>query len=67
VVHVPRGFATGYLVLEPDTEVLYFSDRAYKSELEAGIRWNDPVLTSIQWKISRPILSEKDGQWLDFK
>jgi dTDP-4-dehydrorhamnose 3,5-epimerase len=56
---VPRGFAHGYLTLEPDTEVLYKTDAYYDRAADAGIRWNDPAL-GIDWPVANPILSEKD-------
>ncbi|MBP0462581.1 dTDP-4-dehydrorhamnose 3,5-epimerase [Roseomonas sp. PWR1] len=56
---VPRGFAHGYLTLEPDTEVLYKTDAYYDRAADAGILWNDPAL-GIDWPVAAPILSEKD-------
>ncbi len=56
---VPRGFAHGYLTLEPDTEVLYKTDAYYARESDAAIRWDDPAL-GIAWPQVAPILSEKD-------
>lgn len=56
---VPRGFAHGYLTLEPDTEVLYKTDAYYAREADAAIRWNDPAL-GIAWPVAEPVLSEKD-------
>lgn len=64
---IPRGFATGYLVLSDDSEVVYFSDNDYKPESESGIRWNDPILEHIVWNIESPKVSEKDQSWSDFK
>lgn len=59
---VPKGYATGYLTLEDDTTVLYFSDELYKPESERGVRWDDPSL-NINWKIEPLFVSEKDKQW----
>lgn len=56
---VPRGFAHGYVTLEPDTEVLYKTDAYYDRATDAGIAWNDPAF-GIDWGIAEPILSEKD-------
>ncbi|UPY38285.1 dTDP-4-dehydrorhamnose 3,5-epimerase [Sediminicoccus sp. KRV36] len=58
---VPRGFAHGFLTLEPETEVLYKVDAEYDRATDAGIAWDDPVL-AINWPIPPHgvILSDKD-------
>jgi dTDP-4-dehydrorhamnose 3,5-epimerase len=56
---VPRGFAHGFVTLEPDTEVLYKVDAGYDRAADAGILWNDPAL-GIAWPVAEPILSDKD-------
>jgi dTDP-4-dehydrorhamnose 3,5-epimerase len=56
---VPRGFAHGYVTLEPDTEVLYKTDAPYDREADGGIAWDDPAF-GIAWPEGTPILSEKD-------
>ena len=65
-VLIPKGCATGYLVTQPNTTVLYYSDNAYKPESEGGIRWDDPTF-SFNWQTNnKPILSEKDMTWNNF-
>ena len=61
---VPRGFAHGFITLEPNTIVSYKVDAPYSREAEGGIRWNDPSL-KIKWPIpaNGPILAERDGQF----
>ena len=59
---VPRGFATGYLTLEPNSEVLYLSDNAYTPEYECGLHWNDPRL-GLNWLSRTPTVSDKDAAW----
>jgi len=63
---VPRGYATGYLCVEDNTEVLYLSDNDYNPKAERGIKWNDPTVT-INWETTKPLLSTKDSQWPDYK
>lgn len=57
---VPKGFAHGYLTLEPDTEVLYKVTNPYAPECDKGVLWSDSEI-GVEWPISSlPILSAKD-------
>ena len=56
---IPRGFAHGYVTLEPDTEFLYKVDAPYNAASDAGILWNDPDL-AVPWPDCAPVLSAKD-------
>lgn len=56
---VPRGFAHGYVTLEPDTEFLYKVDAPYDAHSDAGILWDDPDL-AVPWPDCAPVLSAKD-------
>ena len=58
---VPRGFAHGFLTLEPDTEVQYKVTAAYSREHDRVIRFDDPAI-GIDWPIAADavILSDKD-------
>ena len=64
---VPVGFAHGFCVLEPDTEVLYKVSAYYSSAHDRGLRWNDPEL-AIAWPVgpATAVLSDKDRSlpWL---
>jgi dTDP-4-dehydrorhamnose 3,5-epimerase len=64
-VFIPRGYATGYLTLEPDTQVLYMSDEEYAPEAERGISILDPLIQH-ELEIEAPILSDKDSNWPDW-
>ncbi|MFC4991198.1 dTDP-4-dehydrorhamnose 3,5-epimerase [Rubritalea tangerina] len=57
---VPKGFAHGYLTLEPDTEVLYKVTNRYAPECDKGVLWNDAEI-GVDWPLKgEPILSAKD-------
>ena len=58
-MYVPEGFAHGFQVLEPDSEMLYFHSMPYSPQNEWGVRWDDP-LVDIQWPLEPTDLSEKD-------
>ena len=58
---VPKGFAHGYVTLEPDTAVVYKVTTYFAPGHDAGIAWNDPAI-GIDWQLGTrtPILSGKD-------
>lgn len=61
-VLVPKGFAHGFLTLEPDTDVFYKVSAPYSSLHERGILWSDPAI-GIHWPLgdAKPVLSRKDA------
>ena len=63
-IFVPKGFAHGFVTLEPDMEVLYKVTSLYSPAHDRGLAWDDPDL-GIDWKIPAggPLLSERDRQW----
>ncbi|MFZ4753886.1 MAG: dTDP-4-dehydrorhamnose 3,5-epimerase [Chitinophagaceae bacterium] len=65
---VPRGFAHGYSVLEPDTIFVYKCDNLYNKSAEGGLIYNDPQL-KIDWRLPTKdmLLSEKDTRWPTIK
>jgi dTDP-4-dehydrorhamnose 3,5-epimerase len=59
---VPKGFAHGFVTLEPDTEVLYKVSAYYSAEHDRGILWNDADL-DVDWGVApeAATVSEKDA------
>ncbi|MFZ2029828.1 MAG: dTDP-4-dehydrorhamnose 3,5-epimerase [Vitreimonas sp.] len=60
-IFVPKGFAHGFLTLEPDTEVCYKVSDYYSREHERGIAWNDPSL-AIDWGVGAEavVMADRD-------
>ena len=60
---IPKGFAHGFLTLEPGVEVFYKVSAPYSPECDRGVRWDDPAI-GIVWpleKAQQPVLSAKDA------
>jgi dTDP-4-dehydrorhamnose 3,5-epimerase len=60
--YIPSGFAHGFCVLSETADVLYKCTDVYSQKDEWGIIWNDPAL-GIQWPVTDPLLSKKDGAY----
>ena len=59
---VPKGFAHGFMTLEPDSEIIYKCSDFYAPETEGALRWNDPAI-GIDWPLDvAPVLSDKDAE-----
>lgn len=58
---VPKGFAHGFVTLEPETEVLYKVSAAFSPEHDAAIRYDDPDI-GVDWQLGDlvPTVSQKD-------
>jgi dTDP-4-dehydrorhamnose 3,5-epimerase len=56
---IPEGFAHGFQVVEPDSELLYLHTAFYTPGAEGGLRYDDPKL-AIDWPIVVTDLSERD-------
>ncbi len=59
---VPRGFAHGFVTLQPDSEVVYKVSELYAPEYDRAIRFDDPKI-AIDWPVETADIwvSEKDG------
>ena len=56
---VPEGFAHGFQVLEPNSELMYLVTSFYNPSAERGIRFDDPRI-NICWPLPPTGLSGKD-------
>lgn len=56
---IPEGFAHGFQVLEPDSELLYLVTAFYHPPSEGGLRHDDPRL-AIAWPLPPRGLSARD-------
>ncbi len=59
---VPKGFAHGFVTLEPETEMIYKVTDYYAPDHDHGILWSDPAL-GIDWPVAAEaaLLSAKDA------
>lgn len=58
---IPSGFAHGFSVLSDEAIFHYKCTQFYNKQSERSINYSDPQL-AIDWKVSNPIVSEKDMQ-----
>jgi dTDP-4-dehydrorhamnose 3,5-epimerase len=65
MLYVPKGFAHGFITLEPDTEAFYLVTEYYAPDRERGLRYNDPKL-GIPWPLEPVVISDKDKAHPDF-
>lgn len=59
MMYVPKGFAHGFISLEPNTEILYLVSEFYTPDLEGTLIWNDLGI-GINWPIEPSVISDKD-------
>ena len=65
MLHIPKGFAHGFLTLEDATEVYYQMSEFYAHESARGFRWDDPVF-GIEWPGEVRVINHKDRSSSDF-
>lgn len=58
VLFIPPGVAHGFLAVT-DVDLIYWVTGYYDPSDEHGVAWDDPTLNA-PWKITDPILSERD-------
>lgn len=56
---IPPGHLHGFLTLKDNSSILYAMTSKYNSQLEIGMRWDDPLL-EIQWPGVPKTISERD-------
>jgi len=66
MMYVPKGFAHGFISLEPNTEILYLVSDFYAPDLEGDLIWNDPNV-AINWPVQPSVISDKDKAANTFK
>lgn len=59
---VPEGFAHGFQVLEPDSELIYLHTEIHHPQSEGGVRFSDPQI-AIKWPSRVTVISDKDANY----
>jgi dTDP-4-dehydrorhamnose 3,5-epimerase len=59
MMYVPKGFAHGFVSLEPNSEILYMVSNFYSSDSEGTLIWSDKKV-GINWSINPKVISSKD-------
>jgi dTDP-4-dehydrorhamnose 3,5-epimerase len=65
-VYAPKDFAHGFQTLADESDVYYEMSARFVAEASRGIRWDDPAF-GIQWPLTDPILSRRDGAYPDYQ
>ena len=63
MMYIPKGFAHGFVSLEPHSEILYMVSNFYSSDSEGTLIWSDKTI-GINWPILPLVISEKDKKGL---
>ncbi len=58
---IPEGFAHGFQVIEPESELLYLHTALYVPGIEGGLQYDDPKL-GIRWPLNVTDLSDRDSK-----
>ena len=64
-LYSPEGFGQGFITLEDNTEITYFTNEFYAPGMDRGVRYNDPGI-GINWPAEPVVISDKDKSWPDF-
>lgn len=66
MMYIPVGFAHGFATLQNNTIFSYKCTNFYNKASEGCVLWNDKDL-AIDWRLTDPLLSEKDLNGTPFK
>lgn len=64
-IYIPPGVAHGFQTLTDDADVLYMMTEAYRPELAAGVRHDDPAF-GVRWPLPVRVISARDREYPDF-
>jgi dTDP-4-dehydrorhamnose 3,5-epimerase len=56
---IPEGFAHGFQVIKPNSELLYFHTESYTQKAESGMLFNDEKI-GIKWPLQVTSISDRD-------
>jgi dTDP-4-dehydrorhamnose 3,5-epimerase len=56
---IGKGYGHGFLALEPDSWMLYFTNTVYNPALDRGVLWSS---IAFDWPVQQPVISERDRQ-----
>ena len=62
-VLIPEGFAHGFATLSKSSVVVYLQSENFRPEFDRSI---NPLSLKIDWRVSNPIISEKDKKAVKF-
>ena len=65
MMYVPKGFAHGFITLQPDSEIIYMVSNSYEPLSERTLIWSDETV-AINWPITPLIISDKDKMGRQF-
>jgi dTDP-4-dehydrorhamnose 3,5-epimerase len=63
---IPKDFLHGFAAYDAENILLYHFSNYRHKQSEIGVSWNDVTL-NIDWKIRKPILSNRDKNNPSFK
>lgn len=66
MLYIPEGCAHGYLTLEDNTELAYFTSHRYAPAAARGLRHDDPAF-GINWPAPITLVSKADQAWPAFQ